>query len=266
MKICPKCKILHQKPRKFCSRSCANSRSRPPDVCEKLSNSLKGRKNHSKNKGVLKVERINKECPECKNIFTDTAKSTKKYCSIHCVSLNLGGYRPGSGRSKSGYFKGIYCGSTYELCWLIYQLDHNLNVSRFEQTLISNGIKYIPDFYQDGKIIEIKGYEKENTVNIKTKVAQDNGYEVVVLRKEQLQKCFDYVKNKYNTQKYYDLYDGYKPKYEYCCSYCSTSFVSDKKRKTQITYCCRSCSMKGTAKLHRETNKLKVSKTLKEKK
>lgn len=29
--------------------------------------------------------------------------------------MPIGGYRKGSGRSKHGYYKGIYCGSTYEL-------------------------------------------------------------------------------------------------------------------------------------------------------
>ena len=42
-----------------------------------------------------------------------------------------GGYRPGSGRAKTGYYKGIYCGSTYELAWVIYQIDNNKDFSRF---------------------------------------------------------------------------------------------------------------------------------------
>jgi hypothetical protein len=51
-----------------------------------------------------------------------------------------GGYRIGSGRSKSGYYKGIYCGSTYELCWAIHALDHNIKFSRFDKKLEKDGV------------------------------------------------------------------------------------------------------------------------------
>ena len=48
----------------------------------------------------------------------------------------LGGYREGSGRSKSGYYNGIYCGSTYELCWVIYALDTQVKFDRFKGRVI----------------------------------------------------------------------------------------------------------------------------------
>jgi len=58
-----------------------------------------------------------------------------------------GGIRNGSGRSKCGYYNGIYCGSTYELCWVIYNLDHNISFTRFSGYLTDGKIKYYPDFY-----------------------------------------------------------------------------------------------------------------------
>ena len=36
-----------------------------------------------------------------------------------------GGIREGAGRSKSGWYKGYYCNSSYELAWVIYSLDNN---------------------------------------------------------------------------------------------------------------------------------------------
>ena len=36
-----------------------------------------------------------------------------------------------TGRGKKGYYKNIYCSSTYELAFLIYCLDHNINISRY---------------------------------------------------------------------------------------------------------------------------------------
>lgn len=262
MKICLKCGMTHEKLGKFCSRSCANSRERSNELRQKISKSLKGRIPSHSNKGKYRTERVEKICPECKNTFITPVNSTKKYCCAVCSKKNLGGYREGSGRAKTGYYKGIYCGSTYELCWLIYQLDHNLNVARFDNSLESNGIKYIPDFIQNGKIVEIKGYESQESVDKKTKVANDNGYEVIVLRKNDLTQCFNWVREKYKSNKFYDLYDNYKSKFKYVCSFCKTEFETDRKRNTEYVYCCRSCSLKGTASIHREENKKKVSKTL----
>lgn len=157
-----------------------------------------------------------------------------------------GGYREGSGRSKSGYYRGIYCGSTYELCWVIYSLEHGIEFTRFPSKLQKDDITYYPDFLLgDGKtIVETKGYEKEESVNKKTFVAESFGYTVVVLRENDLKYAFDYVKEKYKTSKFYDLYDGYKPKYELVCSFCGFKFLSDKQRKSKETFCSRLCSGK----------------------
>jgi hypothetical protein len=158
----------------------------------------------------------------------------------------MGGYRKGSGRSKSGYYKEIYCGSTYELCWTIYSLDHNVKFERFPGLLEKDGIKYYPDFLlADGKtIIETKGYEKQEFVDIKTAVAESFGYTVKVLRKDDLYYAFEYVKQKYQTDKFYTLYDGYKPKFEYICSYCKTLYARDIKIKTEEKFCSRECAGK----------------------
>ena len=57
---------------------------------------------------------------------------------------NSGGLRKGSGRGKKGYYKGYWCDSSWELAWVIYQLDHNIKIKRnwekFEYEY--NNIKY----------------------------------------------------------------------------------------------------------------------------
>jgi hypothetical protein len=163
--------------------------------------------------------------------------------------MAMGGYRQGSGRSKSGYYKGIYCGSTYELCWVIHSIDHGVEFSRFPGKLELNGITYYPDFLlADNKtIIETKGYEKQESVQRKTDVAKSYGYDVCVFRKEDLKFAFDYVSNTYGTSKYYELYDGYKPKFDYNCVYCSSLFSTDKKKKTENYFCSRVCAGKSRA-------------------
>ena len=158
----------------------------------------------------------------------------------------MGGYRQGSGRSKSGYYKGIYCGSTYELCWVIYHVDHNIQFTRFPGKLELDGIKYYPDFLlSDGKtIIETKGYESQESVDKKSKVAEHHGYIVKVLRKKDLQKEFDWVKQNYQYKDVFELYDGYKPKYNLICSECNILFGRNEIPKTESVFCSRICAGK----------------------
>jgi hypothetical protein len=154
----------------------------------------------------------------------------------------MGGYRQGSGRSKSGYYKGIYCGSTYELCWVIHSLDHGVKFTRFPGKLEFNGVVYYPDFLlDDGEtIIETKGYEAQESVDKKSKVAESLGYIVNVLRKKDLEYAFEYVQKTYNTTKFFTLYDEYKPKYSYTCSHCNMQYETDKVLKTNTRFCSRS--------------------------
>jgi len=159
-----------------------------------------------------------------------------------------GGYREGSGRSKQGYYKGIYCGSTYELCWAIHALDHSIAFSRFPGQLQKDKLIYIPDFLlADGKtIIEPKGYDKGDSVSKKTALAESLGYVVKVMRKADLKYAFDYVEKTYGTKKFHTLYDDYKPKYNYICSYCKKQFSRElrvKDIKKEI-FCNISCSVK----------------------
>lgn len=159
-----------------------------------------------------------------------------------------GGYREKCGRSKQGYYKGLYCGSTYELCWAIHALDHNIGFTRFPGQLKKDKLVYIPDFLlSDGKtIIEPKGYERGDTVIKKTQLAESLGYIVKVMRKEDLKYAFDYVYQKYGTKKFYNLYDDYRPKYTYTCSFCNIVFSRDNKLKRTTTeaFCSKSCAGK----------------------
>jgi hypothetical protein len=158
--------------------------------------------------------------------------------------MSRGGYREGSGRSKSGYYNGIYCGSTYELCWVIYNIDHKIKFERFPGKLEKDGIIYYPDFLlSDGTtIVETKGYEKQQSVDRKTKIAESFGYTVKVLRKDDLKYAFDYVIKVYKTKKFYELYDGYKPKYTHICDNCKIEFQTDRKIKTETKFCSRVCA------------------------
>lgn len=260
IEICPKCqKPFESKTKygsnKFCSRKCANSRIWSEEHKTKVGTTLKNKYA----KGLVsstKVSDPNKKeirhCKLCEKSFEVYKVVKTKYCSPKCASKDVvcGGYREGSGRSKFGYYKGIYCGSTYELAWVIYRLDHGLSVKRFDGHLICKltGQKYVPDFIDGNLIIEIKGYEPQDKVEVKTKIAESYGYEVVVLRKDDLKKEFEWVKNNYKVSKLHSLYDSYKPEFEYVCSFCEKIFLRDKKSKKEVNYCCQKCAGKGVNK------------------
>lgn len=220
MKICPRCDNTHNKNGIYCSQSCANKRGKNLSlVCK------------------------------CGEKFNFPSYSKRKFCSQKCSQLYnnkpSGGYRQGSGRAKTGYFRGIYCGSTYELVWVIYNLDNEILFSRFEGSLEKDGIRYYPDFVIGNIIYEIKGYEKQESVDKKTKVAESFGYDVIVLRKENLQKEFDWVRQNYTYKELFELYDGYKPKFILNCSCCGSEVSRNSKPKTEVIFCTRVCAGKG---------------------
>lgn len=247
MKLCPKCNTEHYNDGVFCSRSCANSRGpRTEEFKKKVSEKLIGRVGKPNlSKGKFLVDRIGKNCPVCAVNFKIKINSKKMYCSDSCWRKVSGGYRNGSGRAKTGYYKGIYCGSTYELVWVIYNIDHNIVFDRFPGYVQFNGIKYYPDFLIDKTIIEIKGYENQDSVDKKTYAAEQNGYSVRVLRKDDLKLEFDWVVTNYEYKELCELYDDYKPQYSLKCSCCSNTFNRNKKPKTDIVFCSRKCAGEG---------------------
>lgn len=234
---------------KFCSRSCANSRGpRTEDFKRKVSEKLSGQKTNIWNRGKKFVHKIDRKCYNCENTFKVHPRGKRIYCSRKC-NPNIGGYREGSGKSHSGYYKGIYCGSTYELVWVIYRLDNNLPFKRFSGIIEGGGIKYIPDFLVDNTIYEMKGYENIDKVQAKTELAESQGYNVIVLYKEDLYQEHDWVRNNYSYNSLKELYDDYKTNYKYNCSNCNCSVERDKKANTKDVFCSKFCSGQYRAKI-----------------
>ncbi len=242
---------------KYCSKECAHSRKFTKEIKNKIANSIKKYNCNltKEQKEKLLLNRWGKcdnffivmECPVCHKLYKSRVCRIQKHCSRECACKdknsykNCGGYREGSGRSKSGYYKGIYCGSTYELVYVIYRLDNNLTVKRFDGIITDGKLTYIPDFIENNTIIEIKGYYQE-AVDKKSELAKAKGYNIKVLYKEDLQKEFDWVKNHYKYKKLQELYDDYKPKYKYICDCCGKEFETDIKRQdNKLKFCSREC-------------------------
>ena len=79
----------------------------------------------------------------------------------------IGGYRKNAGRGKRGYYKGLYCMSSWELAWVVYQLEHGKTVQqcieRFEYEMNGEIHHYTPDFKIDGVYFEIKNWHRPDT-------------------------------------------------------------------------------------------------------
>ena len=193
--------------RKHCSRKCANSRTWTEQ--DKLKKSIEN-KNSEKVKTAnnrprtSKFKVLSKACPVCKKLFGTKAQH-RTYCSRQCYlkdnhcqyrNVGRGGYRKGSGIGKSGWYKGIYCDSSWQLAYVIYHLEHGLNISRNKQkrTYIWNNEQhiYIPDFITEQGIIQIKGY-----INQKWNEKRLQNPDVKVLYKDQIQPYLQYAISKY---------------------------------------------------------------------
>ena len=208
IKKCVKCgkefEDIKSKKRKFCSTSCSVSFSNigkiKSEECKtKISNKLLGNKNSKP-----WAERVSTTCLYCNKEIIHKKSEVKKYhakCYLKCS----GGYRKGSGVGKKGWYKNYWCDSSWELAWIIYNIDHGIkfkrNTKKFQYNY-NNCIRYyIPDFIVDDIYYEIKGFKTNQT---EEKIKQFE-HKLVVLYKKDLEYIFKYVISNYGKN-YINLY------------------------------------------------------------
>jgi hypothetical protein len=111
--------------------------------------------------GPEKAERILKALSEG-HVGIVPSVETRQKISQKAKENKLGGYRPGGGRGKSGWYNGIFCDSSWELAFVIWHMDHNIPIERCkvsrQYTWNDKVRKYYPDFVVNGITYEIKGY------------------------------------------------------------------------------------------------------------
>lgn len=251
----------------FCCKECARSystKAKRKETSEKIRNKLKGRRYIVKDKKQVQIKVELVLCPICGKMLTEKqVRRGRKTCSIECGRIlgtqkNIanglyhrnGGFRPGSVRSRYGYYNGIYCASTYELVYLIYSLEHNIPIERntdyFEYELNGEVKRYLPDFKIGNKYIEIKNYNRED-VEAKTSALRAIGKDIEVLYYNELEHMMCYIDKKYGTfhkrkdNNYQTLYDDYKPKYTFICEHCGKEVTKDRK-VGKMRFCSRKCA------------------------
>lgn len=118
----------------------------------------------------------------------------------------FGGYRKGSGRGKKGWYKGFFCDSSWELAFLIYHLDNDIEIQRCKEIRFyeweGKKTKYYPDFIIDETIYEIKGYNTEQS-----KEKQRLNPDIKFLFEKDMKLYFDYVISKYGIN-FIKLYES----------------------------------------------------------
>ena len=144
---------------------------------------------------VLKMATSLKEGYACGRIIKSplTEEGRKR---IQISAVNCGGYKERCGRGKNGWYKGIWCDSSWELAFVIYHLEHNLFIERCHdvRTYEYDGkvYKYYPDFITDEGICEIKGYYSE-----KSKSKHIQHPDIKMIFSEDMKIYLDYVIKKY---------------------------------------------------------------------
>lgn len=129
--------------------------------------------------------------PHSRETKEKISKLMRKICSERHSSL--------CGKGKRGVYKGFYCQSSWELAYVIYQLDHDIQFERNNKgfSYIWNGETrtYFPDFYipSEDTYIEVKGYYDARS---KAKYDQFNGKLKVLLEKD-MKPMIKYVEEKY---------------------------------------------------------------------
>lgn len=204
---CKACgKIMNEKfgSGEFCSRSCANKRQHSVETKEKIKNSLKLCYKDNRRYCLACGKEIGKKsktgfCHVCLYSTTEGRKHVK---------TTPGGYRKGSGRGKQGYYKGYWCDSSWELAYVIYNIDHNIKFSRnhdkFKYIYNNKVYMYYPDFIVDNAYIEIKGYWVGKWEAKLNQFPKD--LNLIVLYKNDIKPYIDYCINKYGKN-FIDLYD-----------------------------------------------------------
>lgn len=235
---------------RYCSRSCANSRARTNASRKKTSVAMVN------SKAVADARRKRQQayskqrtatCPVCNNSFLKK-HSKQVFCDRACyreagkrgllwkiqgrVSAPLS--RAGGSGLKEWY-RGFWCDSTWELAYIIYNLDHSIPVVRnrepFDYVFAGRTHRYYPDFIVNNRYVEIKGFMRDCDY---AKLANFPG-SLEIVDSKKIQKYIDYAAATYGRD-FNALYEkAAKPLSQ--CPVCAKQFTAARSQK----FCSAKC-------------------------
>lgn len=222
--ICERCgKIMTEKygSGRFCSRACANKRTHSNKTIEKITNTA------VKN-GTIKheeaISRYNYEyrcCIVCGGKIPYNRRKSKT-CSDECfkklmstictgsVLLNGGNLnKTGYKNCKRGIYNGTYCNNSWELAFLVYNIEHGVQISRCNEHFMyiynAKEHMYFPDFVVNGVYIEIKNYWTPQVQAKKDYFPLDKQYKILYYN--DIKHCIKYCEKKYGKEYWNYLYN-----------------------------------------------------------
>lgn len=207
---CPFCEFIGksrremEKHRKETHVNCLFAPGRDCNYCGKYfryRNNLIAHENHCpQNPNRVEWNIAHPQSAETRRRISETAK-------LHGKS---GGYRRGAGRGKKGWYKGYFCDSSWELAFVIYNLEHGITnftknyTDKFRYSVDGVYHYYIPDFkFSDGTYVEIKGRRQTDPI-IELKRSVVNNLQVLFAN--DMKPYLEYTINKYGKNYTY-LYD-----------------------------------------------------------
>lgn len=136
---------------------------------------------------------------EWNNSHPHSEKAKRKISETAKKNGKSGGYRKGSGRGKEGWYKGYFCDSSWELAYVIYNLEHGItferNTKQFEYFFEDRKHLYMPDWKVDDTYVEIKGFWSSQW---QAKLNQFPKTEKLkIIGKNEIKPYLEYVVNKY---------------------------------------------------------------------
>ena len=133
--------------------------------------------------------------------------------TIKKMKANSGGLRIGSGKGKMGWYKGYYCRSSWELAWIVYQLDHNVIPEQcsesFEYMIGDEVHRYYPDFKINEVYYEIKGAHYNKWKYKKEQFPKDKIL-IIIDGKKEIKPYIEYIEKKYGKKFWEILYEDKK--------------------------------------------------------
>lgn len=150
-------------------------------------------------KRVYKTKVFILQCKVCEKEFIVNYKKKKHTtCSNECKNKAhaIFNFKQNKTYAKSGYYQGVYCASSWELAFLVFNKDLGNNIRRcekyFNYEINEEKHLYFPDFIMDDIIYEIKGRELED-VEIRAQAVRSSGVEIEIFRRKEIMPLIKYV-------------------------------------------------------------------------